>query len=135
LALFDWNNSYSVGVQELDQQHKKLVATLNQLHQAMLSRQSREAIGTLLSELVNYTKSHFTDEEQYLARTQYPKLADQKRMHASLNKQVLEFVGRYERGEIALDIHLLDFLRKWLMEHILEEDKEYGPWLNKAGIR
>ncbi len=101
----------------------------------MLSRQSREAIGTLLSQLVNYTNSHFVDEEQYLARTQYPKLAEQKKMHGNLSKQVLEFVGRYERGEIALDIHLLDFLRKWLMEHILEEDKEYGPWLNKAGIR
>jgi hemerythrin-like metal-binding protein len=60
MALFDWNDTYSVGINDLDRQHKKLVETLNQLHQGMLNRQDRTAIGTLLKQLVTYTQDHFS---------------------------------------------------------------------------
>ena len=135
MALFAWDDSYSVGVKDLDLQHKKLVDTLNLLHQGMLNRRSREETGALLQQLATYTVDHFITEERYFARTQYPKTAEHKQQHAELTSQVKDYIARYNRGEISLDIHLLDFLRKWLMNHILREDKEYGPWLNKAGIR
>ena len=135
MALFAWDNSYSVGVQDLDLQHKKLVDTLNQLHQDMLNRHSREETGVLLNQLATYTVDHFITEERYFARTQYPKMGEHKRQHAELTAQVKDYITRYNRGEISLDIHLLDFLCKWLMNHILREVMEYGPWLNRAGIR
>ena len=135
MALFAWDDSYYVGVKDLDLQHKKLVDTLNLLHQGMLNRRSREETGALLQQLATYTVDHFITEERYFARTQYPQTAEHKQQHAELTSQVKDYIARYNRGEISLDIHLLDFLRKWLMNHILREDKEYGPWLNKAGIR
>jgi len=135
MALFDWDNSYSVGVKELDQQHKKLVDTLNQLHQGMLNRQARSDTGTLLKQLFTYTKDHFATEERHLVRAQYPKLTAHSALHRALTDQVNDYIDRFEQGEISLDIHLLDFLRKWLMNHILDEDKQYGPCMNKAGIQ
>jgi hemerythrin-like metal-binding protein len=135
MALFTWDDSYSVGIKDIDSQHKKLVDTLNQLHQGMLNRRSREETGALLKQLATYTVDHFATEERYFVRAQYPKTNEHKALHVELTDQVKAYIARFEKGEISLDIHLLDFLRKWLMNHILKEDMEYRQCLSKAGIR
>jgi len=56
-------------------------------------------------------------------------------VHRELTKQVEEYVGRYEKGDITLGVHLLNFLSDWLTKHIQGEDKKYGPWLNEHGVR
>jgi len=134
MALFAWKDEYSVGVHSLDLQHKTLVDTLNQLHQGMLDRESRKVTGTLLKRLATYTVEHFVTEERYFVSTAYPKGPAHAAHHIELTNQVKAYIERYDRGDLSLDIHLLDFLRKWLMNHILSEDKEYTCWLNKAGI-
>ena len=135
MALLTWNDEkYSVGVKELDGQHKKLVDTLNLLHEGMMKGQAQSVTGPLLMKLVDYTRDHFAAEEKIFATTRYPQAARHKNEHVELTRQVVDFVGRYDRGEIALNVQLLNFLRDWLTNHILKEDKEYGPWLNKAGV-
>lgn len=133
MALLTWDSSYSVGVRSLDHQHTNLFDILNELHAAMRSGQAREAAGGLLHKLVSYTKSHFAAEEALMAATSYPGLAKHRELHGALTRQVEEFVARYEKGESALSIHLLTFLRDWLTRHIQQEDREYGPWMNEKG--
>ncbi len=133
MALLTWDSSYSVGVQSLDRQHTNLFDILNELHAAMMAGQASEAAGELLRKLVSYTKSHFAAEEALMAATQYPRLAQHRELHAALTRQVEEFVARYDRGESALSVPLLTFLRDWLTKHIQREDREYGPWMNEKG--
>jgi hemerythrin len=133
MALLMWDSSYSVGVQSLDGQHQNLFDMLNELHAAMLAGQAREATGKLLEKLICYTRSHFAAEEQMMMATHYPGFSRHRQIHVQLTKQVDEFVDRYERGESALSIHLLTFLRDWLTKHIQHEDREYGPWMNGRG--
>jgi len=135
MALLNWTDQYSVGVKEIDVQHRRLVDTLNELHEGMMKGQASTVTGPLLMRLVDYTGKHFADEEKLMANTKYPKLAIHRGHHVELTKQVLEYVGRYDRGEVALNVQLLNFLRDWLTTHILKEDKEYGPWLNENGVR
>lgn len=135
MALLTWNDSYSVGVKMLDDQHKGLVSVLNELHAAMMGGKAKDITGPLLRSLVKYTEQHFTAEEALLTRSNYPRLAEHKTHHQGLTRQVLEFAGRFERGEISLTVQLLTFLRDWLTNHILKEDHQYGPWLNQHGIR
>jgi len=136
MALFTWNDrKYSVGVRELDGQHRQLVDTLNQLYDGMTSGQAKTVTGPLLEKLVDYTRQHFAAEERLMTTARYPQVDQQKTEHVKLTRQVEEFVGRYNRGEIALNVSLLNFLRDWLTTHIVQEDKKYGPWLNKAGIK
>ncbi|MFZ1087099.1 MAG: bacteriohemerythrin [Terracidiphilus sp.] len=134
MALMTWNDRYSVGVKALDEQHKALVDTLNKLHEAMMKGQAKTITGPLLTKLVKYTQEHFAAEEKLMKATGYPGLVQHISKHQALIKQVGEFVGRYERGEITLSTDLLNFLRDWLGTHIQKEDKEYGPWLNKNGV-
>ncbi len=134
MALMTWNDRYSVGVKVLDDQHKGLVDTLNKLHGAMMKGQAREITGSLLRQLVEYTREHFASEEKLMTSTRYPALAQHKAKHKELTAQVSEFVHSYEKGTASINLDLMNFLRDWLGTHILKEDHEYGPWLNKNGV-
>jgi hemerythrin len=129
-----WSDKFSVGVAALDKQHTVLMDTLNKLHEAMMKGKANEVTGPLLRKLVAYTNDHFATEEKLMASTKFPGLAQHVVKHKDLIKQVSEFVSRYERGEITVNTSLLHFLRDWLGTHILKEDHEYGPWLNKNGV-
>jgi hemerythrin len=135
MALMTWNSTYSVGVKTIDGQHTVLFDILNDLHAGMISGQASSLTGPILKKLVTYTREHFAAEEAMLASTKYPGLAEHQIKHKDLIKQVEDYSARFDRGEITLNLHLLNFLRDWLTNHIQKVDHEYGPWLNKNGIK
>ncbi|MDR3775065.1 MAG: bacteriohemerythrin [Terracidiphilus sp.] len=134
MALLAWSSRYSVGVKTIDGQHKVLFEILNDLHGAMLKGQAQAMTGPLLRKLVDYTRTHFTAEEAMMAGAKYPGLTEHRALHRDLIKQVEDYSTRYGRGEITLNIHLLNFVRDWLTNHIQKVDHEYGPWLNDHGV-
>ena len=135
MALIAWDNSFSVGVKAIDNQHKGLLEIVNELYAAMMQRQTKSVTGPLLNKLVNYTQVHFSAEEKMMQATDYPHLIQHRARHLDLTRQVGEFMTRYEHGDGSLNIHLLRFLSDWLTRHIQQEDKEYGPWLNQHGVQ
>lgn len=135
MALLSWSDEYSVGVPTIDQQHSQLVGILNDLHDAMIKGQARNVTGSLLRKLIDYTKTHFAAEERFLSSTRFPQYEEHHQQHVDLVKQVDDFAGRYESGELALSLHLLDFLRDWLTGHILGSDRQYGAWLIAHGVK
>ena len=135
MASMDWNGSFSVGVKVIDEQHMGLVQSLNDLHAAMLGGQAKTVTGPLLKKLAKYTQDHFTAEEALMKRAQYPGFTEHHAKHVNLTNQVKDYVERFERGENALSIHLMTFLRDWLTTHIQKEDRDYSPWLLERGIR
>ena len=134
MALLTWGSKYSVGVKPMDSQHTVLFGLLNDLHAAMLKGQAQNLTGPLLRKLVDYTHTHFKAEEGMLADTGYPGLADHKVKHCALLQQVEDYSARFEKGEITLNLQLMNFLRDWLTNHIQKTDHEYGPWLNDHGV-
>ena len=135
MPMLTWSDKMSVGVKAMDEQHKRLVDSLNALHSAMLQGHAKEQTGPLLDTLVKYTHDHFAAEEALMSRAKYPELPAHSEKHKALTTQVMDFAGRYQRGEVALDVHLLTFLCDWLTTHIQKEDKAYGPWLNAIAAR
>lgn len=135
MALMTWSKEYSVGVKAMDNQHTTLFQVLNDLHAAMLKGQAQSLTGPLLRKLLAYTRDHFSAEEAMLASTKYPGLPDHRKIHRELTHKVEEFADRFDRGEIALNLPLMTFLRDWLGNHIQKVDKEYGTWLNSHGVQ
>jgi hemerythrin len=133
MALLTWNSKYSVGVRALDSQHTVLFDILNDLHGAMMRGEAQTLTGPILRKLVQYTRTHFSAEEEMMAAAKYPGLTGHRSLHRDLMKQVESYCARFERGEISLNLHLLNFLRDWLSNHIQKVDHEYGPWLNEHG--
>lgn len=135
MALIEWNDSLSVGVPSIDAQHAVLVETLNDLHDAMMSGQGHARTGALLSTLISYTHDHFAAEEAMLEAAGYAQLDAHRARHRELTRQVQNYVARYERGEATVNMHLLNFLRDWLTNHIMKEDKAYSPTMIAHGIK
>ena len=135
MALIEWNSSLSVGVPSIDAQHSVLISLLNDLHEAMLTGTAQGRTGPLLRSLAFYTRDHFTAEEAMMRAAGYPQLKAHRKQHQVLVCKVEHYALRYERGESALNLQLLTFLRDWLTTHILEEDMAYAPTLIAHGIR
>ncbi len=132
--LITWSRSYSVGVSQMDNEHQRLIDIINNLYAAMRSGRSKDAIGTILDELINYTKTHFTHEEKLMQDSNYAGLDEQKRAHAALVNQVVEIQQKYRTGT-AMGQEVMTFLKNWLINHIQGLDKQYGPVMNKKGIK
>jgi hemerythrin len=135
MPLMVWTEALSVKVDEIDNQHKRLVDLLNQLHDAMLQGKGREAIGKTLNGLVDYTKTHFAYEQGLMAAQGYPAAAQHKAMHDELAQQVLELQSKYLIGKAALTLEVMRFLQDWLSNHIQKTDRQFGLFLNGKGIK
>jgi len=131
----EWDTSFATGVDRYDNAHKVLFKMVNDLHDAMQQKRSKEAIGQILNGLAEYTVNHFADEERSFAQTGYPEEAQHKQLHKKLVDQVVELQGKFNSGEALLTQDVITFLQDWLINHIKGVDKRYGPHLSKNGIR
>lgn len=129
MPLFTWNDSYSVSVQQFDDQHKVLFNLINDLHDAMTQGKGRDRIGQTLNTLISYTRGHFSAEEAALRKASYPNYAAHKKEHDALTTRVLEFENTFRAGTSNVTVELMGFLRDWLTDHILKNDKQYAPYL------
>jgi hemerythrin len=128
-----WSESFSVGHPGIDAQHKKLVSLLNELCVAMGSGRSSSVLGTILEQLVNYTKEHFRAEEVIMKEAAFPGFAAHKLEHDALAGKILKLQSELRAGTVGISIELLDFLKDWLTHHILESDKKYAPFVKVRG--
>ncbi len=134
MAFLNWSDEFSTGVAAYDAEHKKLMAMINELHDAMTAGTAKSKLGDILDRLVTYTVEHFNHEERVLARHNYPGLAEHKRQHELLKKQVLEFRAKASSGASLFSIELSKFLKDWLLQHIQREDKKYGAFLEAKAV-
>jgi hemerythrin len=134
MALITWNPAFSVKVKQFDDQHIRLVDMINELYDAMKAGNGSETVAKILGQLVDYTVTHFTDEEQRLSQYAYPDLEAHKSEHEKLVRQVLDLQQKFEAGQAILTINVMMFLKDWLMKHIQGDDKKYGDYLNDRGV-
>jgi len=125
MARLEWSESYSVGVQKLDAQHKVLIRIINQLEE---ERRTGGLIVSVFAELRRYVREHFRDEEQMMADAGYPGLEAHREGHRQFEEWLTSIEMVYNSGGastyyIAESVH--DFLKDWLITHILAADMAY----------
>ncbi len=130
----EWDASFATGIGTFDDEHKTLFRMVNDLHDAMQQKRSKEAIGQILDGLADYTVNHFAGEERAFSRTGYPEEAQHRELHRKLVDQVVELQGRFRDGQALLTQDVITFLQNWLVNHIKGVDKKYGPHLTKNGV-
>ncbi len=129
MAFIKWDDKFLTGVSEADNQHKKLVKLINELYDTMKQGKEQNIIGKIIDELAKYAIVHFSTEEKLMQKYGYPGLANHKREHEIFIQKVEEFKKEQAEGKITLSIKVLNFLKDWLINHIMGTDKEYGPFL------
>jgi hemerythrin-like metal-binding protein len=135
MSFMTWTEAMSVGVKDLDNDHKRLISYINELHSGILAGHDRKILGDVLGQLVDYTQTHFAREEELFAQTSYAAAEMHKHEHDSMVKRIVNVQNRYAGGSVAmLDLELMSFLQSWLAHHIQGMDKMYGPHFNAKGI-
>ena len=133
-AKFEWDSSMSVGVEDLDQDHRFLVTLIDRLA-SMDDLGNTPEIEHVLDDLVRYTEEHFEREEEYMRATDYPDLARHQRLHEEMVKKIEKLRLQFFLGEKEHIGHqTLEFLTHWLQNHVLGEDMKYSPQHRPAAV-
>jgi hemerythrin len=134
MPIMEWNESLSVRVNEIDDQHKKLIGLINQLHDAMRAGQGKQALEGTLQELAAYTVYHFQNEEKYMQKFNYPGYLRHKGEHAAFVKKVTDFQKDFASNRLGISLELMNFLKDWVNRHIKETDRQYSATFNQNGL-
>ncbi|MDX2151937.1 MAG: bacteriohemerythrin [Bryobacteraceae bacterium] len=123
MAFIAWKTDYETALPQVDQEHRKLVDMVNRLHAAMVAGKVKEEIQIVLNDLLAYAGQHFGNEERLMQRSSFPGYAQHKQQHDEFATKVRDFVEQHNRGRSSVSVQLLQFLGKWLVEHIQNSDK------------
>jgi len=129
----EWSDTLSVGVKEIDDQHRSLVDMVNELNAAVHGGWGKEARQKVIDKLIDYTRVHFATEESLMSIADYPNSEAHKKQHEDLIVRVKEYLKQYAQNPDSSSYDLIFFLKRWLTEHIMRDDKSLGEYLVKRG--
>ncbi|MFI5109507.1 MAG: bacteriohemerythrin [Terriglobales bacterium] len=135
MSLITWDQTYSVRVKRIDEQHQQLFALINELHEAMREGKRQTIVQDTLRRLAVYTVTHFRAEEELLRKSNFPGLAEHHAEHQKYVARVHQFEEDLKAGHNTTSVAVLQFLRDWLAEHILRTDRSYSAYLNAQGVQ
>ena len=131
-----WKDEYSVGIEVIDKDHRKLLNLINQFQTAVLYRTGREFEQEAFDELVKYTRTHFHREEKLMEENGYPDFEAHRALHRKMIAQVEASMASYQKvgRQVPLE-QTVEFLQDWLINHINGTDQEYSGFLRDKGVR
>lgn len=127
-----WGDVLSVGVDEIDDDHRKLINTFNVLNHAVMDGESRDYLAAVLEELINCTIWHFSHEERLMLKYAYDQMEAHKEEHRELIKSAEELRQEILEGKEGVTEKHIEFLERWLTEHIFSSDMRLGDHLYQA---
>lgn len=134
MAAIAWNDSLSVKIKSIDDQHKKLIDMINDFYDNISKHSNNELIINLVNGMKNYTVMHFSMEERYMVQYKYPYYEQHKKEHEHFIAKVNELEEKLKKGRIIVSFEITSFLKDWLKHHIQTVDKQYSDFFIKHGI-
>lgn len=132
----EWDDSFSVGINLIDEQHKMLIERTNAISEAVEMKRGLEKILQTLEFMIEYTEFHFSAEEKVMKDNDYPKFTEHHKLHedfkARLNLMVQDF--EEEGATSGLSEEITTYLNNWLVTHIKGIDTELGKILQEKGF-
>lgn len=129
MAIVCWKDEYSLGVEEIDFEHRIFVKTIQKIEQAILENKGNQFINRLIMELLKYASFHFQSEENIMVDISYPAFLEHKTQHEHLLSQLQLVIVKIEIGEQKIQ-ELPNFLLDWFKSHTLTEDLKLTKYLN-----
>lgn len=133
MPLISWSETYSVNSPVLDGQHKKLFALINELDENLRLGKGEDVLGKTLDALIVYARVHFVEEEALMMQYNYPGLSLHQDQHDYFVRTVFELHNQHRDGRLDMADSVLDFLKDWLSDHILKQDKAYALYIAGRG--
>ena len=128
----EWNAQYNLGITMIDDQHQWLVNLYNKIDSAKSRNQPAEILGTYMKGLLHYTRFHFNAEENELRKINYNQFVEHKAFHEKFIISINQYLEQFDEGNEAVVNQVLQYLREWLLNHIMREDKKYVPFMKAS---
>jgi len=125
----EWKPEFDIGETRIDIQHRHLVSLINMLHAGVNADMDLTVVGHILDELSMYIAIHFNYEEKWMEAVGFPELDKHRALHKDLRDELEKFQVEYDHDPNQPCGELCDFLQKWLMEHVMEEDAKFKPYV------
>jgi len=125
INLFEWNKDFSVGNNEMDIQHKRLIEIINELFIHFNKGNAQEVSLQILDKMVSYSTFHLDAEEKHLEKIDFPYIDEHKAMHEIYKKKINLFRNKIGLGSEHVHYEIFNYLKDWWTNHILEEDMKY----------
>jgi len=130
----EWDESFSVGNAEIDQQHRVWLGIFNKMHDFLIKNDlehSKTITIDSLQAMQDYARYHFRFEEEYMRQIGYPDLLQHRRIHKDFDNRIYQYYREALDGKIILNTEIIKMIENWLLEHILVEDKKYNLFANE----
>ena len=137
MSNIQWDESLSVGVGLIDEQHRKWIERLHEVESAIKSRRGMQQVVSTLDVLSEYTLFHFSTEEKYMLQTGYPELENHRAKHEELKKTLGNLIEDFREDGITEKISeaVGTFLGNWLKDHIRVVDQVFAAFLKEKKIQ
>ena len=129
-----WDENFSVGVREFDEEHRRLLDLLFMLQDTIQGNKDKDSLQLVLQGLIDYAVQHCTHEEHVLRAHGYPDLETHRAEHSHLLHMLSEFREDLREDDSNLAERVHEFLRRWLRSHVRNTDRRYKEFLNERGI-
>jgi hemerythrin-like metal-binding protein len=133
MDIFIWRDSFNTGHNIIDCQHKKLVMLINELFTSLGESNNNAKIESVFDELCKYTVEHFSVEEQLMQDKKYPNYNSHKAEHDSFTKEIFSLKDKFTNHNQQAAIEAINFLKDWLLNHIIGRDRRIFDYINKRG--
>ncbi len=140
--MIEWDEKYSVGIPIIDEQHKKLINIINKAVVLIINKatdiahsNNPQEILEVLNQMTEYAKEHFATEEAYMYEFRYLEYVLHKEEHFNFSNKAIAYRNKVMDGDTQIACEILEYLKKWLVEHIQVTDRKYIECFKENGLK
>jgi hemerythrin len=134
-ANIEWDDSFLIGIEELDYEHKVLINDINRLHLELARQDKKSEIEKCLGDIYARMQAHFALEEHVMKENQYEFFDEHKREHEKLLDGYSEYMMQILNGAVvSFSNPIEDTLRHWVSNHIINSDKKMSLMLREKSL-
>lgn len=127
-----WDDTLSVQIQEIDEDHRRLVELFNILNHSVAEGDASNYIEAVMEELISCTAWHFRHEERLMLKYSYEGFEEHKTEHQELIESARELQQKILQEGKPVSNEDIEFLERWLVGHILGTDMDLGSYLGEV---
>jgi hemerythrin len=128
--MFIWREEYAVNIEEMDNDHIEMMKVAETLYQ-LIDTNNQDKFLNRLKQLVNLAQQHFQKEEELLKKNQYPDYSKHIKKHKRIMQEATDVIQKIQDNRYDIDDDFVNFLKDWILNHILTEDRKYGEYLSR----
>jgi len=134
MSTIEFDDNLLTHVEEMDKQHMRLVALLNNVYELLKEGKKEEAIELFKREILSYVEYHLSEEEKFMEKIGYPELDHHRKVHDMFRREIYNLAPYMEKGDPKAFREALSYVWGWLYNHIAKTDKKYGIYAKEKGL-